>query len=481
MASLGRIPSLCGYRSAPAIHYLGAHYILTSRGRECIPSRHIREVSITGFSLFKNLSMKLAAQHVRSKSGSFYVNSDLWKYSNSIRRVDSRACYYSESFQYGRATAPAEQYRQVEQDGDQFPRPPLIWWEKELANAVQLIGNVGKDVDIKYLETGKIVAKTTLAVKKLEQQSEDSSWFELEFWDDLAETAAQHVKKGDQIFIRGTVSVDKITAPENTYTRVKMAVSNLCFVESYCGQRRAYVQPDTSLNEGSANQTDNRWAQNSASRATPQPNWNSPSLSQQQAAQSGTSAGGTTGKGNYEEESLATEKRWQAFFADSSQWWDNRLNKKNPKAPDFKHKSTQEVLWLKSWNNPPWVAAQLAVLDEKVAQTGLSLICDEWHLSLFYQTESILVKEKLTKVKLHSKGYSESTFRAETGSKSVDLSQRKIEHHRHIDFMEYCLVSTSVCFHLFSAAFTESAAIIFAQDFTILVKVEYMSKVAHTR
>jgi hypothetical protein len=48
----------------------------------------------------------------------------------------------------------------------------------------------------------------------------------------------------------------------------------------------------------------------------------------------------------------------------------NFLGQRNPKAPDFKHKSTQEALWINSWNNPPWVEQQLAVLQEKHAQHG---------------------------------------------------------------------------------------------------------------
>ncbi|KAL2653607.1 hypothetical protein R1flu_021735 [Riccia fluitans] len=378
----------CCHCTCPAIQPIDPNNVLPFRGRVGNPAGEMRAVSTTSLSLLKNLRVKLAAAHGRSKTpSSFSVSSDLWKFSSNIRSVGARA-YYSESgFQYGRANSPAEQqYEQVEQDADQFPRPPLIQWEKDLANAVQLIGNVGRDVDIKYLDTGKIVAKTSLAVKKAVQKTEDPSWFELEFWDELAEIAAHHVKKGDQIFVHGKISVDKLTTPESTYTRVKIAVSNLCFVESYSGQRRAYIQPNTSQDASFADRADSRWPRDSSSGATPQQTWNSPS-SQQQSAQSGTGPAGTTGKGTYEEESLATEKRWQAFFADPSQWWDNRVNKKNPKAPDFKHKSTQEVLWLTSWNNPPWVAAQLAAWEEKQSQTGGAQRSNKNNISSFKDSD----------------------------------------------------------------------------------------------
>ncbi|KAG6555831.1 hypothetical protein Mapa_002472 [Marchantia paleacea] len=369
MASFGRTAGFCRCRCTLAMHSFAVHNVFNSSGRVCALPGQTRAVSASGFALLKALSSKLSAQQGSCKAVDFFsAKSTLSRVSFNLRSAAARA-YYSESgFQYGRTSAPVEQDGQTEQDRDQFPRPPLIPWEKDLANAVQLIGNVGKDLDIKYLDTGKIVAKSSLAVKKSAQKNEEPSWFELEFWDELAEIAAHHVKKGDQIFVTGRIIVDKVVTPEATYTRVKVSVSNLCFVEPFSGQRRAYVQPNASQNDEFVNTSDNNWSGDVISAAPAQQNWNSQSVSPQQ--QSSSPLTGTAGKASFEDESLLTEKRWQAFFANPSQWWDNRLNKKNPKAPDFKHKSTQEVLWLNSWNNPPWVAAQVAAWEDKQAQTG---------------------------------------------------------------------------------------------------------------
>ncbi|KAJ7553580.1 hypothetical protein O6H91_06G104000 [Diphasiastrum complanatum] len=56
------------------------------------------------------------------------------------------------------------------------------------------------------------------------------------------------------------------------------------------------------------------------------------------------------------------EQLWQEFFSDPSQWWDNKLIKKSPKYPDFKHKSTHEGLWIENWLNPSWVEAKIATM-----------------------------------------------------------------------------------------------------------------------
>lgn len=55
----------------------------------------------------------------------------------------------------------------------QYPRPSEIQWKKELCNSVQLIGNVAVPVQIKHLNSGKIVAWTRLAVRKSQN---DTTW-----------------------------------------------------------------------------------------------------------------------------------------------------------------------------------------------------------------------------------------------------------------------------------------------------------------
>ena len=53
------------------------------------------------------------------------------------------------------------------------------------------------------------------------------------------------------------------------------------------------------------------------------------------------------------------EQKWKAFFENPNGFWDNRSNKRNPKAPDFRSKTGDTALWLDSRDTPPWVPAQL--------------------------------------------------------------------------------------------------------------------------
>ncbi|CAM6061129.1 unnamed protein product [Sphagnum tenellum] len=65
------------------------------------------------------------------------------------------------------------------------------------------------------------------------------------------------------------------------------------------------------------------------------------------------------------------EKLWRDFFSDPSQWWDHRPEKKNERYPDFKHKKTQEALWLGDRQNPPWVAAEISAMAPGTVQLNI--------------------------------------------------------------------------------------------------------------
>ncbi|GER43478.1 organellar single-stranded DNA binding protein 3 [Striga asiatica] len=51
------------------------------------------------------------------------------------------------------------------------------------------------------------------------------------------------------------------------------------------------------------------------------------------------------------------EDSWKSLVENPNKWWDNRLGKKNPRSPDFKHKETGEGLWLR--DVPEWALSRL--------------------------------------------------------------------------------------------------------------------------
>jgi len=75
-------------------------------------------------------------------------------------------------------------------------------------NKIMLIGNLGRDPEMNYTPSGVAVAKFSLAVTygsksatgELQQETE---WFNIIAWRDLAERCSTYLKKGQKVFIEG--------------------------------------------------------------------------------------------------------------------------------------------------------------------------------------------------------------------------------------------------------------------------------------
>jgi single-strand DNA-binding protein len=79
-----------------------------------------------------------------------------------------------------------------------------------MLNKVMLIGNVGKDPEIRHLESGTAVANLVLATSerykdKNGEQQEQTEWHNVVLWRGLADIAERFVRKGSQIYIEGKI------------------------------------------------------------------------------------------------------------------------------------------------------------------------------------------------------------------------------------------------------------------------------------
>ncbi len=77
-----------------------------------------------------------------------------------------------------------------------------------LRNRVQLIGNLGQDPEIKTLDSGKKVAKFTLATNDAYKNSdgqkiEETMWHNIVAWNGLADRASNYLKKGNEVVVNG--------------------------------------------------------------------------------------------------------------------------------------------------------------------------------------------------------------------------------------------------------------------------------------
>jgi single-strand DNA-binding protein len=75
-------------------------------------------------------------------------------------------------------------------------------------NRVQLIGNLGKDPEVKYTPSGTPVAKITIATNerfkdKSGEWQDRTEWHNVVLWQRLAEIAGEYLKKGGKVYIEG--------------------------------------------------------------------------------------------------------------------------------------------------------------------------------------------------------------------------------------------------------------------------------------
>jgi len=116
-------------------------------------------------------------------------------------------------------------------------------------NAINLVGRAGRDPEVRYFESGSIVANFTLAVNR-RSRNEEPDWFNLEIWGKQAQVAADYVKKGSLLGISGSFKLDQWrdkTTGENKSKPV-IRVDRL----ELLGSRR-----DSMNNESSNNQNNN--------------------------------------------------------------------------------------------------------------------------------------------------------------------------------------------------------------------------------
>lgn len=84
-------------------------------------------------------------------------------------------------------------------------------------NKVILLGNVGRDPEIRYLPSGQAVATVSVATSSRRKDRasgetiEETQWHRVTFFDRLAEVVGEYVKKGKSIYVEGRLKYGKYT------------------------------------------------------------------------------------------------------------------------------------------------------------------------------------------------------------------------------------------------------------------------------
>lgn len=100
-------------------------------------------------------------------------------------------------------------------------------------NKVILIGNLGKDPEVRYLDSGVAVANLSLATSENYKNKEgervtQTEWHDVVLWRGLAEVAEKYLKKGSSIYVEGKLRTNKwVDKDENTRYKTEILADKL--------------------------------------------------------------------------------------------------------------------------------------------------------------------------------------------------------------------------------------------------------------
>ena len=118
-------------------------------------------------------------------------------------------------------------------------------------NRVTLIGNVGKDPEIKTFASGNKVASITLATSERYkdrngEQKEDTEWHSVQAFGKLADVVERFVHKGSLLYLDGKIRTRSYEADGRTVYRTEILADHIQMLDRREGNRPA-LGPDEDL------------------------------------------------------------------------------------------------------------------------------------------------------------------------------------------------------------------------------------------
>ncbi|HTP24774.1 MAG TPA: single-stranded DNA-binding protein [Anaeromyxobacteraceae bacterium] len=99
-----------------------------------------------------------------------------------------------------------------------------------MVNKVILVGNLGRDPEVRYTPGGQAVASLRIATsrswtdKQSGQRKEETEWHEVEVWGKQAELCSEYLSKGRQVYLEGRIKTDKWQDKQTGQDRYRMKV-----------------------------------------------------------------------------------------------------------------------------------------------------------------------------------------------------------------------------------------------------------------
>ncbi len=99
-----------------------------------------------------------------------------------------------------------------------------------MVNRVILVGNLGKDPEVRYTSGGQAVANLRIATsrswtdKQSGQRKEETEWHDVEVWGKQAEQCGEYLAKGRQVYVEGRLKTDKWQDKQSGQERSKVKI-----------------------------------------------------------------------------------------------------------------------------------------------------------------------------------------------------------------------------------------------------------------
>ncbi len=127
-------------------------------------------------------------------------------------------------------------------------------------NKVILIGNVGKDPEVRHLESGVSVARFTLATNekytnKSGEKVETTEWHNIVVWRKLADIVEKYVKKGNQIYLEGKITYRTYEKDGQTKYFTEIVANNMQMLGSK-KDSQSYAPPQQNEKDNSTQNND---------------------------------------------------------------------------------------------------------------------------------------------------------------------------------------------------------------------------------
>jgi len=121
-------------------------------------------------------------------------------------------------------------------------------------NKVQIIGHLGRDPEMRYTPSGRPVTTFTVAVSRSwntadGERHNETEWFNIVAWGNLAEICKQYLNKGQQVYIEGRLQTRRWDDKEGTkHTSVEVVANEMMML----GERRDHNNQPQQPSEAAA-------------------------------------------------------------------------------------------------------------------------------------------------------------------------------------------------------------------------------------